>query len=151
MECTHVSRISTLAQPKLSQQVHREECTQCFDSQDLPTGVDLCLSCFNGACPRLHAQVHVHKAEHPFALNIRRVPAPPPVSGNGRDESGPPAKMAKLAIQEEPTEKEKYQFLTTIKCWMCDPVRGTLVPDALHDAKVHFRVLEWLVRLTQCR
>ena len=141
MECPHVARISALSQPKLSQQVHREECTQCFDSQDMPTGIDLCLSCFNGACPRLHAQVHVHKAGHPFSLNIRRSPAPPPTSGN-RDESGPPAKMAKLAIQEEPTEKEKYQFSTTVKCWMCDPVHGRLDSEAVNDAKVRFRVLE---------
>ena len=140
MECAHLSRISTLSLPKLSQQVHREECTQCFDSQDLPTGVDLCLSCFNGACPQLHAQIHVHKTDHSFTLNIRRIPAPPPVSGNGRDENGPPAKLAELAIQEEPTEKEKYQFLTTIKCSMCDPVEGVLVPEAANNAKVSFAV-----------
>ena len=32
-DCTHISRLATLSGPKLSQQVHREECTQCFDNQ----------------------------------------------------------------------------------------------------------------------
>ena len=33
MVCPHLDHLSLLKQPRLSQQVHREECTQCFDNQ----------------------------------------------------------------------------------------------------------------------
>lgn len=33
MACPHLTDLSLLNQPRLSQQVHREECTQCFDNQ----------------------------------------------------------------------------------------------------------------------
>lgn len=33
MACPHLNHLSSLKQPRLSQQVHREECTQCFDNQ----------------------------------------------------------------------------------------------------------------------
>ena len=31
--CTHISTLEGFSGPKLSQSVHREECTQCFDNQ----------------------------------------------------------------------------------------------------------------------
>ncbi|KAM6495283.1 hypothetical protein JOM56_009906 [Amanita muscaria] len=148
LNCSHVSRIAALSHPKLSQAVHREECTQCFDNQDLPAGIDLCLTCFNGACPRLHAQIHVQKSNHPFTLNIHRVPNP---NSTSRDDNEPPAKMAKLAIQEEPSEHEKYQFITTIKCWMCEPVQGLPVPEAAQDAKVDALIEACISSLSSAR
>ena len=33
MACPHLNHLSSLKQPRLSQQIHREECTQCFDNQ----------------------------------------------------------------------------------------------------------------------
>ena len=33
MACVHIGDIARLQPPKLSQSVHREECTQCFDNQ----------------------------------------------------------------------------------------------------------------------
>jgi hypothetical protein len=33
MACPHLNHLSLLKPPRLSQQVHREECTQCFDNQ----------------------------------------------------------------------------------------------------------------------
>lgn len=33
MSCGHVAEIARLQSPRLSQSVHREECTQCFDNQ----------------------------------------------------------------------------------------------------------------------
>lgn len=33
MACTHLGQLTRLSQPRLSQSVHREECTQCFDDQ----------------------------------------------------------------------------------------------------------------------
>jgi uncharacterized UBP type Zn finger protein len=32
-ECPHLTQVANLQPPKLSQSVHREECTQCFDNQ----------------------------------------------------------------------------------------------------------------------
>ena len=97
MSCTHLGQLTQLSQPKLSQSVHREECTQCFDdqvrplclisrlrltngidrgfSQDNPLGVEVCLSCFNGGCldsGRHHARTHVNKLGHRFSLNVKR-------------------------------------------------------------------------------
>src|ERR1700722_404177 len=89
--CTHLNGLTHLQLPRLSQSVHREECTQCFDDQvrpscpsdtmltilcqDEPLGIDVCLSCFNGGClgeERHHARTHVQKTGHSFTLNIRR-------------------------------------------------------------------------------
>ena len=94
--------ITALAQqlkpPTLTQSVHREECTQCFDNQvglglvtlwvcdsqrtqDGPEGIDICLYCFNGGClstERHHAQTHARKTGHQLALNIKRLPRPKP-------------------------------------------------------------------------
>jgi hypothetical protein len=36
MACSHLAQLTRLSQPKLSQSVHREECTQCFDDQVCP-------------------------------------------------------------------------------------------------------------------
>ena len=33
MPCVHIDKLKHLQPPKLSQSVHREECTQCFDNQ----------------------------------------------------------------------------------------------------------------------
>ncbi|KAF8632371.1 hypothetical protein AX15_001905 [Amanita polypyramis BW_CC] len=167
--CTHTPSIANLPHPKLSQAVHREECTQCFDNQDLPRGIDLCLSCFNGSCPVLHAPIHVHKFDHPYTLNIRRVPVSGDatsaggspssgaaigagtISGRTRNDSEPPAKMAKLAIQEEPSEKDKFRFETTVKCWRCDPVEGLRIPDAICDPKVKSLIDACLSSLSSAR
>ena len=99
--CSHLGQLTRLSQPKLSQSVHREECTQCFDdqvrpflcsskkrltdgidrgcSQDTHLGVEVCLSCFNGGCldpERHHARTHVYKSGHTFSLNVKRKPKP---------------------------------------------------------------------------
>ena len=36
MTCNHLGQLTRQTQPKLSQSVHREECTQCFDDQVRP-------------------------------------------------------------------------------------------------------------------
>ncbi|KAF8905100.1 ubiquitin carboxyl-terminal hydrolase 14 [Gymnopilus junonius] len=137
MSCPHTDQISHLQQPKLSQSVHREECTQCFDNQDSPDGIDVCLVCFNGGClgqTRHHARTHVQKSGHRFTLNIKRTPKPassPQRSGDGE----PPAKMTKLAIAEE-REEDKYEWVTTVKCWICDSEKGAELPDASSNPKI---------------
>ncbi|KDQ18731.1 hypothetical protein BOTBODRAFT_29107 [Botryobasidium botryosum FD-172 SS1] len=119
--CTHLATVATLAPPRLSQSVHREECTQCFDSQDLPSGVDVCLTCFNGGCvdkERHHALDHYTKFNHPLALNIKRKLKVKPK----RDDQEPPLK--KLAIIEE-REEDKYEYTYAFRCWGCGGVELT--------------------------
>lgn len=94
MSCPHIAQLEDLKVPKLSQSVHREECTQCFDNQvsdlgdfavicisnlpqDLADGIDVCLTCFNGGClgiERHHARTHSERQKHPFTLNVKRRP-----------------------------------------------------------------------------
>ena len=99
MSCPHTDKIANLQPPRLSQSVHREECTQCFDNQacnpfrtipgvqylihtqDGPDGIDVCLACFNGGCLdtlRHHARTHVQKSGHRYTLNIKRRPRAAP-------------------------------------------------------------------------
>jgi hypothetical protein len=78
MTCSHYKSLR-ITPPKLSQQVHKEECTRCFENQDSKSGIDVCLSCFNGSCnddesdDRRHALVHSQKSGHDLAVNIKRV------------------------------------------------------------------------------
>ncbi|KAI9436861.1 ubiquitin carboxyl-terminal hydrolase 14 [Lactarius indigo] len=114
--------------PTPSQSVHREECTQCFDNQDGPLGIDLCLSCFNGGClteERRHAYNHSKKTGHQFVLNIRRRPRPKPKRD---DDAEPPAKMTKLAIVEE-REEDKYEHILALRWYPTAQEPVYLPPD----------------------
>lgn len=48
--------------------------------------------------------------------------------------------MKKLAIVEE-REEDKYDHLTSVKCWTCDPRSGAELPDAQKDPKVRTIVI----------
>lgn len=50
------------------------------------------------------------------------------------DEEEPPTKMKKLAITEE-REEDKYDHTLTLKCWLCEAMAGSVIPDALQDPK----------------
>ncbi|KAF9460620.1 ubiquitin carboxyl-terminal hydrolase 14 [Collybia nuda] len=131
--CSHLGDLARLQPPKLSQSVHREECTQCFDGQDTAGGVEVCLSCFNGGCAGPgHARLHVEKMRHGFTLNVKRKLKP---SAKRANDEEPPAKMTKLAIVED-REEDKYEHVTVIKCWACDPENGQEIPTAVQDAKI---------------
>ncbi|CAK5277562.1 unnamed protein product [Mycena citricolor] len=133
MSCPHTSDLTRLSTPRLSQFVHREECTQCFDNQDGPQGVDVCLLCFNGACTgeRNHMRIHTQKSGHRFTLNVKRRPKPT----SKRNDEEPPAKMSKLAIVEE-REEDKYFHTTVVKCWSCDAEHGRDIPEATNDPAI---------------
>jgi ubiquitin carboxyl-terminal hydrolase 5/13 len=121
--------------------------------QDSISGVEVCLTCFNGGCledTKHHARTHVQKSGHPFTLNVKRKlkPSAQRVSATARlyvcqlqlslsqsEEEEPPAKMTKLAITED-REEDKYEHLTTIKCWRCDAKKGSEIVDAASDPKV---------------
>ncbi|KAI0757733.1 ubiquitin carboxyl-terminal hydrolase 14 [Daedaleopsis nitida] len=150
MACGHVVDIARLQQPRLSQSVHREECTQCFDNQDSPFGVDVCLACFNGGCldkERHHARSHIAKTGHSFTLNVKRKLKP---SANRAEDEEPPAKMKKLAIIEE-REEDKYEHKTILKCWKCDPVNGLELPDASADPHVQSLITGVMQSLSSAR
>ncbi|KAI0249448.1 ubiquitin carboxyl-terminal hydrolase 14 [Lactifluus subvellereus] len=133
-----VDGLALLKPPNLSQSVHREECTQCFDSQDDPLGIDICLVCFNGGClspERHHAHTHYKKTGHAFALNVKRRARPNP-KPNKRDDGAdgdaePPAKMTKLAILEE-REEDKYEHVLALRRYQnANTAQEDLVPVAI--------------------
>ncbi|KAF7760323.1 hypothetical protein Agabi119p4_10999 [Agaricus bisporus var. burnettii] len=134
MACPHLDQVKNIRAPTV-QAVHREECTLCFDGQDSDSGVDVCLTCFNGGClgnDRNHAQLHYEKSHHLFTLNVRRKLKP---NAHRADEEEPPTKMKKLAITEE-REEDKYDHTLTLKCWLCEATAGSVIPDALQDPKI---------------
>ncbi|PTU20180.1 hypothetical protein P175DRAFT_0481218 [Aspergillus ochraceoroseus IBT 24754] len=110
--CPHIHS-QDLQPPSTSQVVYREDCTQCFDSIDSESGLNVCLSCFNGGCAGSgnHAQLHFKRFGHPLALNIRRTR-----KKVQRDE--PPQKISKLAIAAE-TDDDRYDTSTRIICYSC--------------------------------
>ncbi|KAH8977355.1 ubiquitin carboxyl-terminal hydrolase 14 [Lactarius akahatsu] len=123
-----IDEIVELKLPTPSQSVHREECTQCFDNQDGPLGIDLCLTCFNGGCTspeRRHAQTHSKKTGHQLVLNIRRRPRSKPKRD---DDAEPPAKMTKLAIVEE-REEDKYEHIVALRWYKIGKEPVYLSPD----------------------
>ncbi|TFK26041.1 ubiquitin carboxyl-terminal hydrolase 14 [Coprinopsis marcescibilis] len=132
MGCPHTEALSRLQPPRLSQSVHREECTQCFDNQDSPGGIDVCLTCFNGGClatDRQHAQNHVQKTGHRFTLNVKRKLKP---SSKRATDEEPPTKMKKLAIVEE-RDEDRYDQAVVVKCWSCDAEKGLELPGAVDE------------------
>ncbi|KAI9094317.1 hypothetical protein DFS34DRAFT_628945 [Phlyctochytrium arcticum] len=155
--CTHIS--STPLKPVApSSQVYKEECTLCFDSQDLPQGIDVCLSCFNGGCvdnDRKHADLHFRKTQHPLALNIRRVPKKRQLDG-----TPPPAKISRLAIEEE-RDEDQWDYITTAKCYACggkevdraDSNLASVIESVLQalSAKKQSEVKAWQEEITSCK
>ncbi|RKP10740.1 hypothetical protein THASP1DRAFT_34034 [Thamnocephalis sphaerospora] len=118
--CPHVLT-TPLRPPGAFTTVHREECTQCFDTQDAEHGLNVCLSCFNGGCTdaeRCHGQLHATTRGHPLALNVRRLRKEKPERAG--DEQ-PPQKITKLAIIPGAQEDE-YEYETRVLCLLCGGV-----------------------------
>ncbi|KAF2807723.1 ubiquitin carboxyl-terminal hydrolase 14 [Mytilinidion resinicola] len=153
MACKHVDA-PELHAPGPTQSVYREDCTQCFDSIDDPSGLDVCLFCFNGGCTgdRSHSLLHHVSSKHPLVLNIKRTR-----KKVKRDE--PPQKISKLSIAAE-TESDRYDTTTQVKCYECgiddvDRTSGKLsnVVDAVLKANTFARqeeVKAWEQELTAC-
>ncbi|OWT38601.1 ubiquitin carboxyl-terminal hydrolase 5/13 [Cryptococcus neoformans Bt1] len=116
MSCAHLQpSLHSLKPPSPSQQVHREECTLCFDGQDDPQGVLVCLFCFNGAClspDRQHARLHYQKTGHHLGMVIKRSRK----EIRKRDSNEPP--MKKLAISA-PKDEEIWDYHTSFVCLAC--------------------------------
>ncbi|GAA5885465.1 hypothetical protein JCM6882_009629 [Rhodosporidiobolus microsporus] len=141
MVAVPAGHLTYLEPPRPSQLVYREECTQCFDTPSHPLGIDVCLSCFNGACPpplapssapsaagdeakqgsaNAHGRNHFGRTGHRVVVNIRRrrKEVTPEMKRSKRDSGEPPIK--KLAIREEAPEEEKYDFLTEVRMYAGD-------------------------------
>lgn len=152
MNCPH-TKLDFLP-PRPNQSVYREDCTQCFDSIDSPSGLNVCLSCFNGGCAgeRNHGLLHYQSTEHPVALNIKRTR-----KKTNREE--PPQKISKLAIAAE-TEEDRYDTETRLFCYTCaseevNTTAGNLprVVDGIMRAMTFARqeeVKAWEQEFTEC-
>lgn len=121
MACPHLSAAFTaLSPPRPSQQVHKEECTLCFDDHDGPNGIDVCLLCFNGGCTgnrdREHSRLHYEKTQHALVVNVRRTRRPAPPAADAEV----PVLPKKLAIAAE-SDADKYDYHTVPRCLACDP------------------------------
>ncbi|KAI8896708.1 hypothetical protein BC833DRAFT_596534 [Globomyces pollinis-pini] len=131
MSCSHAKPFQL---PTAHSSVFRDECTLCFDSQDSPLGIDVCLQCYNGACPsdvKNHSKLHYQKTDHALVLNIKRSIISSP--------SERPQKITKLSINEK--DDTQYDFKTSIKCLACDRLEldksshnFTALSDALMNA-----------------
>ena len=51
------------------------------------------------------------------------------------EDQEPPAKKTKFFIIVK-REEDKYHHATVIKCWRCDPEKGSEIPDAAANPKV---------------
>ncbi|KAG6860262.1 hypothetical protein C0995_013533 [Termitomyces sp. Mi166 len=137
MSCPHLEAITRLSPPRLSQ-FSRFSADRDIDfslRQDLAPGIEVCLSCFNGACAeptKHHAQTHIYRSGHQYTLNVKRKPKP---SAQRAEDDEPPAKMTKLAIAED-REEDRYETRTIVKCWACEPERGREVPEAVDEPKI---------------
>eukprot|EP00743_Colponemidia_sp_Colp-15_P001664 GILK01001820.1.p1 GENE.GILK01001820.1~~GILK01001820.1.p1 ORF type:complete len:787 (-),score=161.23 GILK01001820.1:112-2472(-) len=124
--CSHVTS-SNLASSVQNQLVYKEECTKCFDNQDFPAGLDVCLKCFNGACAgeNQHNVQHFQQTNHAIVLNIKRTKIEV-----AQDE--PPQKITKLAIGVEggaDVNTDLYEYDTTVKCLACATVLDKTSPE----------------------
>jgi ubiquitin carboxyl-terminal hydrolase 5/13 len=171
MSCTHIDapgddpfpikflatifdNLIELRAPTATQSVYREDCTQCFDSIDDPSGLNVCLYCFNGGCAgdRNHAALHSQSHSHPLVLNIKR-------KRKQIDRDEPRQKISKLAISAE-TETDRYETNTRVECYECgvkdvDKSSGKLpqVVDAVMRANTFARqeeVKAWEQEMTAC-
>ena len=121
------------------------------EPKDDPDGLNVCLHCYNGGCPRLHSSSHHSAHNHPVVLNVRRTRRI-----IERDE--PPLK--KLAIAAE-TEADRYDTRLAVSCLECAtqvPVdqldsRMSAIVDAVMTANTFSRreeVKAWEQELSTC-
>ncbi|GAA6016937.1 hypothetical protein JCM11491_006918 [Sporobolomyces phaffii] len=146
--------LATLSPPRPSQLVHREECTQCFDTAESlgELGLDVCLTCFNGQCPHdsthAHSTAHAVLTGHTVVLNLVKRRKPVSDRNPKRDSQEPPIK--RLAIRREPTEAEEFDTVATVKVF--DPrARAWTAVAEPYDARVRAVVDGVLTSMSSAR
>jgi ubiquitin carboxyl-terminal hydrolase 5/13 len=141
-----------------SQSLHRGE-----QSQDTPTGVLVCLHCFDCGCDA-HAQTHTDAHAHPVRLGVKRTPVAAAGGASADDASAErPAKISKLAIGVEGgaavDPAVEYATAYAVSCAACDlswpgddPAVAPLVA-AVRDASAagtRQAAEAWELELTAC-
>lgn len=128
--CTHLLNglaSGSVRAPRASEAVHKEECTLCFDAVDVPappapnavgsaSGVDVCLSCFNGSCPRAHSRLHPAKTDHAVVLRARRWLRPP----SEQEKAAAATLPSKLAVPSSADDADRYDWSFTPACLLCE-------------------------------
>ncbi|PKX99692.1 cysteine proteinase [Aspergillus campestris IBT 28561] len=119
-----------------SQAVYREDCTQCFDSIDDDSGLNVCLTCFNGGCTgdRDHALLHFQRFGHPLALNIKRSRKPSPIAETEDDHYDTNTRVVCYKCCQDNVDVSSANFrlwLTEVKAWEQEfvPCEHTLCLD----------------------
>lgn len=128
--CPHLSdiRIPTVG----SSLIHKEECTQCFASDNAVDGINVCLTCFNGGCSISeynHSEQHSRVSSHPIVLKImkREKNTAEKEESNDNNNSVQPQKITKLAINmpgglqdsDMADNKSNYIYETELYCFKC--------------------------------
>lgn len=124
--CVHHNQMGKLVPPSTFAKLYKEECTLCFATVDGKDGLDICLSCFNGACTgsasKNHSTRHYRKTGHALVLNIKRRAKPDPPSED--QDLKQPHKVMKIEIipEAEPQyiTETSVRCLACSSCWSCD-------------------------------
>lgn len=131
MSCSHLSSIRQPASEKPV--IHKEECTQCFQGDTSPDGVDVCLHCFNGGCTGAASMHHSERHAalcHPLVLNIRKIAIakPPPADEPMAEAASAPVltpaeqlAAAKKKLEDEAAEPTHY-YEREVRCLACKVV-----------------------------
>eukprot|EP00735_Rhodelphis_limneticus_P009050 TRINITY_DN2503_c0_g1::TRINITY_DN2503_c0_g1_i1::g.19124::m.19124 TRINITY_DN2503_c0_g1::TRINITY_DN2503_c0_g1_i1::g.19124 ORF type:complete len:805 (+),score=50.59,sp/P56399/UBP5_MOUSE/34.24/1e-149,UCH/PF00443.24/2.1e-48,UCH_1/PF13423.1/7.1e+03,UCH_1/PF13423.1/2.6e-25,UBA/PF00627.26/54,UBA/PF00627.26/6.6e-12,UBA/PF00627.26/1.3e-05,zf-UBP/PF02148.14/0.0099,zf-UBP/PF02148.14/1.4e+04,zf-UBP/PF02148.14/2.8e-20,zf-UBP/PF02148.14/1.4e+04,zf-UBP/PF02148.14/5.1e+03,UBA_3/PF09288.5/5.2e+02,UBA_3/PF09288.5/ len=110
--CQHLQGSFKL--PSASTSIHKEECTLCFDNDQSPDGLNVCLSCFTGGCAK-HIRLHACKSGHNIILNIRKEEVQ-------KEAIEPPQKITKVAIGivgGATQDEQEYIYHTSVRCVSC--------------------------------
>lgn len=77
--CEHFNDSKYFKTSLSGKQIFKDECTLCFASSKTESGIDLCLSCFNGSCNSYkeenkfnHTDLHSDSFQHFIYLNIKK-------------------------------------------------------------------------------
>jgi len=139
--CPHLSSVRV---PAAGAVIHKEECTQCYHTDASPSGLDVCLTCYNGGCTGLDSFGHAARhatlgVGHPIVLNIRKIEIEKDENAEAQGEED--AEMKDASSAEEPATKKqstgvegssseadklkivdespKYRYETQARCLVC--------------------------------
>jgi ubiquitin carboxyl-terminal hydrolase 5/13 len=140
MSCPHIEE--RVRVPGVFDEVHKDECTQCFATAEGEGGIFVCLTCFNGGCGvgAEHAQQHFKATGGQHAVAVRLVKEEIPLSeleqtaaaaaaaaAEGGAEGEPEAakEVTKLAIGKDggfsnSIAPKQYRTKTSVRCLACE-------------------------------
>ena len=129
--CQHV--LSPLASASAAKALYKDECVLCFRSAK--TALNVCLHCFQGYCNwedgcsgPSHTAEHFSKLPtHYLFLSIKMTPK----EQSSTDDQ--PAKITRLEIAPEPSERELYDTEYSVYCAQCD--KHARLDDVHSDCK----------------